>query len=99
MKWAEVCHEYVKRYPGKVVTRLLHQVWTVMSASNIISGFCITGISLDRSATAVITKKPKSPTLKFLPLCSPALLNQALQVAKKVTQQKLEDSEKRRQQK
>jgi len=94
MKWAKVCHEYVKSNPGKVVTRfvfskLLHQAWTAMSASNIISGFRITGIyPLDRSATAVITRKPESPMhtgLKFLLLCSPAPHNQALQVAKEVS--------------
>ena len=107
MKWIEVCHEYVKSNPGKVVTRfvfskLLHQAWTAMSVSNIIAGFRITGIyPLDRSAIAVITKKPESPKpagLKFLPLCSPTPHTQALQVAKEVstfTQQELEDFEKR----
>ena len=73
-----------------------------MLVTNITASFCVIRIyPLYRSATAVITKKPKSPNpsgLKFLSVCSPTPHKQALQVAKKVstfTQQELEDFEKR----
>ena len=107
MKWAEVCHDYIRDNPGKVVTRfvfskLLHQAWTAMSFNNITTGFRITGIyPVNRNAIGVIAKKPASPKptgMKFLPLCSPTPHTQALQVAKEVpvfTQQEFEDFEKK----
>ena len=43
-KWGEVCHKYMINNPGNVVnrycfSRLLHEAWAAMSASNIIAGF------------------------------------------------------------
>ena len=105
-KWAEVCHEYITDYPGKVVnrfcfSRLLHKAWIAMSASNIIAGFRTTGVyPISRNALkSVKTKEPASKEhskLKFLPLCNPS--PRALEISKKIhtfTQAQLEKFEKR----
>ena len=70
--WKEVCHDYLTRNPGKVVTRysfsqLFGKAWThSMNMSNVIAGFRTTGIfPFNRNALLPVTES-QTPS-KFNP--------------------------------
>ena len=59
-KWGEVCHKYMINNPVNryCFSRLLHEAWAAMSASNIIAGFRTTGIyPINRSAIPIKNKE------------------------------------------
>ena len=75
--WREICHDYVVKNPGKVVTRfqfssLFGQAWQkAMTPENIMAGFRVTGVyPTDRFR--ILPKEPltlcERTGLKFIPL-------------------------------
>ena len=90
VRWKEVCHNFMAKNPGRVVTRynfcaLLSEAWSSsMSIKNVMAGFSVTGIyPFDRTAIRLPESDyksfkpevlPKSNGLAYLPLYSPAQL-------------------------
>ena len=81
--WRTLCQEYIKKNPGKVVTRLSFsalssEAWkSAMTMHNITSAFRVTGIfPLDRSkltpAASSVPSAPASPRLPYIPMLTPA---------------------------
>ena len=86
-KWKEVCHDFLVKNPGKVVTQfdfsqLLSSAWLMaMSMPNVINGFRTTGIyPVDRDKIQLPEQKlipednsiTKNSNLAFVPLFSPS---------------------------
>ena len=86
-KWKEVCHDFLVKNPGKVVTQfdfsqLLSSAWLMaMSMPNVINVFRTTGIyPVDRDKIQLPEQKltpddnsvTKNSNLAFVPLCSPS---------------------------
>ena len=80
--WRRVCHEFVTRNPGRVITRydfspLFSEAWIeAMTPKNILAGFRVTGVHpLNRSALDLNHKKPslaEKTGLRYIPLYTPS---------------------------
>ena len=85
MEWRKVCQDFLRKSPGKVVTRftfsaLFAEAWKAsMTMPNIIAGFRATGIlPLDRTkvrpSTGIIDTSLKEESgLAYIPVLSPAI--------------------------
>ena len=80
--WRRVCHEFVTRNPGRVITRydfspLFSEAWIeAMTPKNILAGFRVTGVHpLNRRALDLDHKKPslaEKTGLRYIPLYTPS---------------------------